>query len=173
MVAGDEGAAHLARDGGEHLDVEKGEVAFAEVLDEVEEGDFGGVGNAVEHGFAGEEPADGDAVDAAGQLAALPAFEAVGVAGFVEASIGFDKFAGDPGFRAARSGGGTVFDDLREGAVNGDFEDVFAKELFQAVGDVELAEFQNRARIGRPPGDGIDGPRENAAAIGEEQAVHG
>ncbi len=75
VAAGDEGGAHLEGDAGGHLDVEKGEAAGAEVLEEMVEGSFGSVADAVEHGFAGEVAAEGDAVNAADEKAVLPDFE--------------------------------------------------------------------------------------------------
>ena len=51
------------------LGVEDREAAGAEVVDEVDEADFAGVGaaevGAVEHGFAAEDAAEGDAVETA------------------------------------------------------------------------------------------------------------
>lgn len=65
VAAGNEGGAHLERDAGGHLNIEQGEAAGFEVLDEMVKGGFGGVADAVEHGFAGEVAAEGDAVNAA------------------------------------------------------------------------------------------------------------
>ena len=55
--------------GREPLHVEQPGAGGAEQLDEADEGHLGGVGAAVEHRLAGEEPADGDAVEPADQLA--------------------------------------------------------------------------------------------------------
>ena len=101
--ARDLNCAETEGDGGEHLDVEEHEIALAEVFDEMVEGDFGGVADAVKHGFAGEEAANRDTVDAADKLVIQPAFEAVRVALLVKLGIGFEEFARNPGVAAARS----------------------------------------------------------------------
>ena len=173
MLAGDVDAAELRGDGGEHLDIEEEEALAAEVLVEVVEGDFGGVADAVEHGFAREKSADGDAVDAADEPAVLPAFEAVCVALGVHLGVAVEEFLSDPGGAAARGGFSAAFHDFAKRAVAGDLENIFANGLDEAAGEMELVELENAAGIGRPPGDGIGGPRENTAAIGEEEARDG
>ena len=165
--------AEARGDGGEHLDVEEREIALAQVFDKVVQGDFGGVADAVEHGFAGEKAADSNAVDAADKFVILPAFEAVGVALLVKLGIGFKEFAGNPGGAATGSGRGAAFHDLGKSAIDRDLENAFADDFGEAVGDVELVEFENGAGIRRPPGNGSISPGKNAAAIGEEQPRNG
>ena len=64
--------------GGHHLDVKQCEPMSSQVLHQAMERHLGGVVNAMEHGFADEQAADGDPVDAAHQFSVLPAFHAVG-----------------------------------------------------------------------------------------------
>jgi hypothetical protein len=52
---------------GEELDVEQLEATLAQVVHQMDQGDFGGVADAREHRLAGEEAADGDAVKTAGE----------------------------------------------------------------------------------------------------------
>src|SRR5207249_373147 len=61
--AGNGDAAEASGDGGEHLDVKEEEAAGLEMLKQMKEGDLGGVGHAMEHGFAGKKAADGNAVN--------------------------------------------------------------------------------------------------------------
>ena len=152
------------------MDVEEEEITAAKEFDEVVEGDFGGVADAMKHGFTGEKSADGDAVDAPDEFVVLPAFQAVSMSLFVKLSIGSEELARNPGGAAARAGSGAAFHDLVKSAINCDLERDFANDFGKAVGDVELTEFEYSARIGRPPGDGFVGPGEDAAAIGEQES---
>ena len=152
------------------MDVEEEEITAAKVFDEVVEGDFGGVADAMKHGFTGEKSADGDAVDAPDEFVVLPAFQAVSMSLFVKLSIGSEELARNPSGAAARAGNGAAFHDLMKGAVNCDLESAFANDFAKAVRDVELTEFENGARIGRPPGDGLDRPGEDTAAISEQKS---
>ncbi len=44
---------------------------------------------------------------------------------------------------------------------------------FQPSGRMEFLDVENGARIGRPPGQRLVGPRKNARTIGEQEARHG
>lgn len=137
-------------------------------LVKVAKGDFGGVVLAVEHGFAGEEAADGDAVKSADELGCVPSFNGVGVSELVEVFVGEDEFLGDPAVFAVGTTG-AVADDLAEGLVEGDAKWVLTEAAFEASGDVKAVPFEDGAGIGRPPSDGVDGPREEADWVGGEQ----
>src|SRR5580765_7085302 len=104
---------------------------------QVEQGDLRSVVGTMEHGFAGEEPADRHTVDAARQLAVPPAFDAVRVAEVVKRRVGLNELGTDPGALAARARYGATFHDLAEGAVGGDFKNAFANDVRQAFGSVE------------------------------------
>ena len=146
--AGDLDCAEAGRDGGEHLNVEEEEITLAQVLDKVVESDFGSVAGAVEHGFAREEAADSNAINAADELIILPAFEAVSVALFVQLNVGFEKLASDPGGAATRTGRSTAFHDFAESTIDSDLEYAFANNFGEAMGDVEVIEFKNGAGFG-------------------------
>ena len=150
------------------MDVEEGEAGLFQGLVKVAKGDFGGVVLAVKHGFAGKEAADGDAVKSADELGCIPSFDGMGVSELVEVFVGEDEFLGDPAVFAVGAAG-AVADDLAEGLVEGDAEWVLAQAAFEASGDVKAVPFEDGARIGRPPSDGIDGPREEADLVGFEQ----
>src|SRR5438046_506782 len=104
----------------------------------MKERDFGGVSDAVKHRFAGEEAADGHAIDASDELLALPTFEAVGVSLLVHLRVGVQEFGANPRAAASGSGGGAAFHNLAEGAVDGDAEEAFANDARKAPGDVNL-----------------------------------
>ena len=150
------------------MDVEEGEAGLFQGLVKVVKGDFGGVVLAVEHGFAGEEAADGDTVKSADELGCVPSFNGVGVSELVEVFVGEDEFLGDPAVFAVEAAG-AVADDLAEGLVEGDEEWVLTEATFEASGDVKAVPFKDSARIGRPPSDGVDGPREEADSVGFKQ----
>lgn len=150
------------------MDVEEGEAGLFQGLVKVVKGDFGGVALVVEHGFAGEESADGDAVKSADKLRCVPSFDGVSVSELAQVFVGEDEFLGDPAVFAVGAAG-AVADDLAEGLIEGDAEWVLAQAAFEASRDVKAVQFEDSARIGRPPSDGVDGPREEASSIGGEQ----
>ncbi|GAA0446786.1 hypothetical protein GCM10009095_13170 [Sphingomonas molluscorum] len=104
------------------LAVQKREAADAEAGDEPGERDLGCVGGAADHAFAEEGAAECEAVEAADEAVAVPAFDRMGEAQRVEAQeYVFDR-AADPGFEAVRGGFGAELQDLAKGLVDGDAE---------------------------------------------------
>ena len=91
--AGDAEALHVR---GELLDVHPGGAAGSEVLSEVEDGEFRGVGFVVEHAFAAEDAAGIDAVEATDEFFVAPDFDAVSETFAVEGGVGGDDGGGDP-----------------------------------------------------------------------------
>ena len=172
FVSPDGDPAELSRDGGQHLDVEQGEPLVAQVFQQVEQRDLRRVAGAVEHRFAGEESADSDAVDAAGELVLLPALEAVGMALLVEARVGVEEFRADPGRPPTARRGRAAFHHLSEGLVAGDLELPLTNHAREAAGEVKTIELEDGSRVGGPPGDGIRSPGEYAAPIGQQQAIY-
>ncbi len=148
VFAGDPGAAESLRDGREHLDIEQLKIAGAEVLHERAQGHFGGVAGAVEHGFASEESAHGDAINATGEFVVEPAFEAVRVALFVQAGVGLDEFGSDPCATPAGPRQRAPFHHLAEGLVGGDAKFTAMNDARQASRDVQAVKGQHPARIG-------------------------
>src|ERR1035437_3826855 len=96
FLAGNGDAAQLRGDRCEHLNVKQHEALPAQVLDQVEQCNLGGIADAVEHGFAREQAAYRDPVNAPDEAAALPALQTVGVAKFVQLRVGCDKLGADP-----------------------------------------------------------------------------
>ena len=153
------------------LGVEEREASGAEVVDEVDEADFAGVGaaevGAVEHGFAAEDAAEGDAVETADEdvgcgvwaevadeeefgggpwrlVDGEPGLDAVGVALVVEGEEGADDAGAEPGGGGCVVGGvaragdaGAGADDGGEGVVGGDEEPAGADALGEGAGDAE------------------------------------
>lgn len=123
---------------------------------------------AVEHGFAGEESADGDAIKSADEFSFAPSFDGVSVSESMQIGVGEDEFLGDPAVFAVGAMG-TMADDLAEGLVEGDAEWVLSQATLEASGNVETIPFKDGARIGRPPSDGMDRPRKKADSISGKQ----
>src|SRR5213592_4983063 len=80
--------AELAGDGGRRLNIEEDETPAAQMFDQMVKCHFRSITDSMKHGFARKETADRDAIDAADKLAALPAFDAVGVTPFVQSRVG-------------------------------------------------------------------------------------
>src|SRR5690606_23194146 len=91
---------------GQPLHVDETATALVHHHDEMDQGDFGRIPGAVEHGLSGEETADGDAVESAHQLLFLvvPHLDGVGPAETVELGVGLDDLVGDPPVLTSRVG---------------------------------------------------------------------
>lgn len=165
--------AEVRRDWREHLDVEEGEIALTQVFNQMIERDFRGIADAVEHRFPREKTANCYAINSADELSFQPAFKAMGVALFVQLSVGLEKLAGDPRRATPRAWGSARLYNLAEGAINRNLENAFTNDFGQALGNVKLIEFKDCAWIRRPPRDGFDGPGEDATAIGEQKSRNG
>ncbi len=162
VFAGNSGSAELSGDGGQHLDIEQFEAPLSEVLHEVKEGHFGGIADAMEHGFACEEASDGNAIDAADELFLLPAFDAVSVTAFMQLSVTGEELGGDPCSAASRGGRGAALHDVGKGLVPCDGKGFLAKHTGEASGNMKLVEFEYSAWVGRPPGYWVSRPREDS-----------
>ena len=164
--------AQLLCDGRRQLNVEQDDAVAAQLLNQMVKRCFRRVADPVEHGFAREESANGHAVDAADELRSLPAFNAVRVTFFVQPRIGIDEVGAEPGALASGSRLRARLDDFAKGAVNSDFKDAVANHSRQTFRNMEPVQLKNRARVGRPPRDGVVGPGENPAAIRQQQTRH-
>src|SRR5579862_5497213 len=98
----------------------------------MEEGNFGSVTRAMEHGFPGKEPPDGHTVNASSQLTVFPAFEAMGKPLAVQTRISFNEFLADPGVSPPRAGSGATFHHLLKRAVRGRLERVLPQNASEA-----------------------------------------
>jgi hypothetical protein len=139
------------------------------MLDEAVKRDFGGIVDPMEHRFAREKPTNREAIDAASQFFALPTFDTVGVAFLVQTRIGFQELRANPGGAPSARWLRASFDHLAKSMIARDLKDPFADHSGQAARKVELIQFENCARVGRPPGDWIIGPRKHPAAISEQE----
>jgi hypothetical protein len=147
----------------------KNEAAHAQIFEQVGQGDLGGIAGAMEHRFAREEPSHGDAVNPAHELVVEPGLDAVGVAEPMQARVGVEHVGGDPGVLALAAAAHYIVECL----VDGEAELAGPDGAGQAARDVEAIEFEDGARLGRPPQDRIAFvvPREDAAAIGAQQRL--
>ena len=121
----------------------------------MDEGDFAGVADVVEHAFTEEGGAEADAVESAGELAILPCFDAVGEAEFVEVGVGGDKLFADPSSLGTIAGAGAH--DRGKIVVEADFKTAllggFCDQRAERMGDVEGVERHDAARVGGVPPD--------------------
>lgn len=134
---------------GARLCVEQFIAALVESLDQGGERDFAGVALVVEHAFAEECAAETYAIEAAGELVVLPGFDAVGMTQFMQADEGGDEFFVDPGVLDSVGHAGSHSG--LEVVIDADFEFFLADELAKGLGDVELIEREDAARIGGVP----------------------
>jgi hypothetical protein len=154
----------------QHLNVKQDKFPFAQPRDELVQRDFGSVVRAVEHGFACKQTTDRHTVNATHQFIATPTFDAVGVTLLVQPHVRRNESGRDPSRAAPFGRLRATLHYLPKGAVDGDEVRIPAQKFLEAAGNVELVQFKNPARIGRPPRDGLVRPRKNAAAIREQQA---
>jgi len=121
---------------GDELAVEQGEPAEAEPRHEPGECDLRRVCTTGEHAFAEECAAQTDAVEAAGERVAVPAFDRMGVTGIVERAIGLLDHRIDPGFRPVGAGA----DDIGERGIARHTEAIGAHCLAQRASEAEAIE---------------------------------
>ncbi len=95
------------------------------------------------------------------------------VAALVQLQIGLLHGLADPGAVGVSAWGCAGADHGSEIPVEGHFIALFAQQLAQAAGYVQLIREEHGARIGRPPEDGLAfrEPGEAAMAIGLDQAI--
>ncbi|CPM56167.1 Uncharacterised protein [Bordetella pertussis] len=159
------------------LAIDPGHLVAAQESHQVRQGDLGGVGGAREHRFAIEHVPQADAVQAAGQLAVDPGFDAVHESRRMPAAIGLLDGRADPGAGLAVARRGALVQDPGEGRVDAHLQArggvVFgagqgAQALAQRVRGREVGACQHHARVRAPPQDGfaLRVPGENAVRIG-------
>ena len=95
------------------------------------------------------------------QPLALPALDTVSVAGFMQLRIGLDELRADPCLPSAGCRRGTALHDLTKCFIACHSKYLLTQHSGQTSGNVELIQFENGPRIRRPPGDWLDGPRED------------
>src|ERR1043166_4255 len=97
----------------------------------------------------------------------------MGIAFLVHLSVAFEELACDPGAPASARRRSATIHDLAKSPIDGDLENLLAKRTAQAARNMNAIQLENRAGIGRPPGQRICSPGKNPAAICEEQTRHG
>src|SRR5437763_3196672 len=97
VVARDFPAAQKREVGGQNLDVEEEESAVAEPVNAGGKRHLGRSAHAMEHRFAGEESAHGDAVEPSGEPRFLPDLDAVRPPEAVQLRIRVEDVGRDPG----------------------------------------------------------------------------
>ena len=141
--SGDVFGAELAQMFGHKLSIKQGEAASDQPGSEMNERDFARITLARDHAFAEEGRPQNDAIKPADELFAVPAFNRMGMALFVQDIIGIDDRAIDPSRRACRA----KMDHLIKVAVDPDFKRIAADRALQFFGDMKMIERQNRARF--------------------------
>src|SRR5438552_17315087 len=135
------------------------------MLHERYERNLGCIGHTMKHRFTEKSAADCDTIKSAGEfarrtagrvrptggLAARPRFDGMRVAELMQPGVALDDFAIDPGVFAFRA----RIDHVRKGIVDLDFEKVFPQGAAQRMWHMKIFQWNNRARIGREPPDGI------------------
>ena len=157
--------------GGLPLRVEQAVATVVEQAHQAHQRDLRGVGLVVEHRLAGEQAADGHAVQPAHEPTVAPGLDRVHPAELVEPEVRLADLAVDPARRPARVGAGV--DHLGERGVDPDLEP--AGRPGQRVGDVEVARphhaaaYRAEPRHRRPPSSS-DRHREDARAVRRQQS---
>ena len=155
-----------------HLSVEQRKSPLAQPRDEVADGRLRGVGAAMKHRFAAEETAQRDAVETADQRVPLPDLHAVGEPAPMQLAVRAHEVTGDPGGRAIAAGLGAGAHDILERRVDGEPPPGPPRGAPDAAVRPPGVEVEDRARIGRPPGEHRVGrPREDAGSIRGHQRL--
>lgn len=141
---------------------------LAETLDEGDEGNLRGIGDAAEHRFAEEGPADGNAVEPSDEFAIPPGLDRMGVAEFEELLVARHDLAADPGGATVGAAG----HHFGKGRIDPHLERIAAQGPLQTVGNVEFIERQDPAGIRGEPADlaaVVHRHRKHAATIGRDE----
>jgi len=154
--------------GGEELAIEQGKAAGAQPRDQPGQRDLRCIGDAADHRFAEERPAQRKAVEPADELIAVPHLDRMGVALMVQRDEGGFDLAVDPRFLAVRRRFGAQRDDSFERGVGGHAETIAHQRPAQRMRQAEPVERQDSALARLDPIDpgGI-------AAVGHWEDAHG
>ena len=159
------------------LAVNHGQLVVSTKSDQRGQCDFRGIGLQGKHGFAKHRASEGHAIQTPHQLIVHPSFNAVRMSRLVKLFVGLNHFRQDPSTGLSLSfGAGTAANDLRKIVVNANLAcaglDKFAERFFQRAVEFEIVHFQNHARIGGPPKDGLTfaEPRKNTLFISFHQS---
>src|SRR5438105_4237249 len=106
------------------LRVEQNKLLRAQVLNQRDERDLGGICDSMKHGFAKKCPANRDTVESSGELVFAPCFHRVRVAEPIQMDVAIDDFLVDPRVFAL----GASLDNFRKVIVDRDFKNLFSHE---------------------------------------------
>ena len=133
------------------LRVEQHEPSFAKALDEVYEGHLGRIAHAVEHRFAEECAAQSNAVQSAGQLPLVPAFDAMRESRTEEPCVRANDLSRDPGGIAISAG----LDDLFKTRIHRHVKHPLPNLLCEIFWNVQRVQREDCARIRSEPVDTV------------------
>ena len=122
------------------LRIEQSVTAEPQPRHEMDERHLAGVGDPAEHALAKEGGAERDAVEAADQLALVPAFDAMRRAALEQPGIELQNLVVDPGIGPLIAGFGTAAHDRLESGVAADRERVLPHDPAQPARHMERIE---------------------------------
>ena len=128
-----------------HLDVPQGEAARAQQPGGGHQGGVAGIGSTVEHGLAGEQPAEGHPEQSPHQAPLAPHLDAVRPPVLVQAHVGPHQPRGEP-FAIAVAAAGVR--DLGEGAVHAHLVPPTAQAPCHRARDAEPLDRHDPPRVG-------------------------
>src|SRR6266571_8507201 len=139
------------------------------MLHERYERNLGSIGHPMKHRFTEKCAADRHPVKSTGELALSPGFDRMRVTEIVQPHIALDNFTIDPSILTFRAS----LDHVRKGMVDLDLEKVFSQSAAQRVWHMKIFQWNNRARIGREPPDGVvfHRHRKNTEPIALQQEI--
>lgn len=128
------------------LDIEPGGAAAAEMINQVEDAEFGGVVYPVEHAFAREDTGCAHAIESSHEIVVQPCLDAVRVTQPVQLDVGSDHGRSDPSAalirpRHGRTRGDNGFKSLVDREAN---RAEAASCLAKIAGHVKTIEFEDR-----------------------------
>src|SRR6266403_6115637 len=121
------------------------------MLHERGERNLGCIGHPMKHRFTEERATDRHPVKAASEFASSPGFDGMPVPELMQPCVALDDFTIDPGIFTFRA----RIDHVRKGIVDLDFEKVFSQSAAQRMWHMRIFQWNNRARSGREPSDGV------------------
>lgn len=134
------------------LDVDQRIAALAKMVYQMGQSDLRGVADAEKLRLGGEQSSDRHAVDTAGKLVLMPYLDAVRVPQLVQLGVGVNHFRRKPSLSAPAGSHRAALYDTGEIAVSGHLELTATASPPQTARDVKPLVFDDRPRIGRPPG---------------------
>lgn len=173
LMPGDLASAHSEHMRGSLLAIYEQKTLLAEQRHQTRESRAGGLRPSMEHGFSEKGAAQGNAIDSARKAAIRPGFHGMGIAQFMQFSVGPGHVRRYPGAALPLAGGGALPDHIGEAFVPCQIKGMVF-EIAAAPGwQAELMREKDATRIRRPPEDGIARiePGKDALAVGAKQGI--